>query len=359
MKKTVLKIGCLFFALITLCSCGNKKMLKTKNISTDITQTSVILETDIESISEYNNFLSEFKSDFTIPGLLEGVIPQGICYDSGSKQFIISGYYNKEAHPSVIMLVDGESKKLSNYHTLQYVNSENFYGHVGGLACSDTHLFITNDNTCYVIDIASVINAEKSSPIKLKHSFKLNTKGSFATISNGIFWTGDFIESNDKEREKIETVTTLESGETLYAYCEGYILKDGLPDSAKINSETNGYIPDYMLAIPDQVQGMTFTNSGKIVFTTSYGRKNNSYIYVYEDILLSDKVGTYIIDSKSVDLLACSFDLLDKKITAPPMIEGATQGEKGIYFLFESGASKYRSNGGKHPTDKVYTTNIE
>ncbi len=359
MKKNFFKICCLLFVIVILCSCGNKEILKTKEISTNITQTPVILKNEFESISDFEEFLSEFKPSFVIPGLLEGVIPQGICYNSVLQQFIISGYYNKQEQPSIIMMIDSENGELTDYHTLQNNNGENFYGHVGGLACSDTHLFITNDNTCYVVEISDISKAEKNSPIKLEYNFKLNTKGSFATINDGILWTGDFIESTDKERKKVENVTTLQNGETLYAYCEGYILKNGLPDPDKINSKTNGYIPDYMLAIPEQVQGMTFTDNGKMVFAASYGRKNNSYIYIYEDVLVSDKVGTYTIDAKQVDLLACSSELLDKKIIALPMIEGATQGKKGIFILFESGASKYRSHNGKNPTDRVYSANLE
>ena len=44
---------------------------------------------------------------------------------------------------------------------------------------------------------------------------------------------------------------TLDSGETFYAYCEGYKLENGLPSQEKINSDGTGYIPDYFLAIPD------------------------------------------------------------------------------------------------------------
>ena len=69
-----------------------------------------------------------------------------------------------------------------------------------------------------------------------------------------------------------------------------------------------------MLAIPEQVQGMSFTLSGKIIFSTSYGRKNNSKIYVYDDVLLTERVGTYKIEETEIDLLACSSDLLKETI---------------------------------------------
>ena len=159
--------------------------------------------------------------------------------------------------------------------------------------------------------------------------------------------------------EEAKKITTLTSGETFYAYCEGYALKDGLPDIKKINSENNGYIPDYMLAIPEQVQGMCFTHSGKLIFSTSYGRKNNSKNYVYEDVLLSERVGFYTIDGTEIDLLACGSDLLSKTIVAPPMAEGIVQVDSSQYIIFESGAEKYRNHRGKYPTDTAFKGNIE
>ena len=113
------------------------------------------------------------------------------------------------------------------------------------------------------------------------------------------------------------------------------------------------------MAIPEQVQGMSFTLSGKIIFSTSYGRKNNSKIYVYDDVLLTERVGTYKIEETEIDLLACSSDLLKETIIAPPMAEGITQGKKGQYIIFESGAEKYRNHRGKYPTDTAFKANIE
>lgn len=359
MKKYLIKLISLFCAITLLSSCANSNILRTKKVSSDLTQTSVIKEKSLENTEEYEGFLSSFKESFVTPGLFEGVIPQGICYDKYNKSFIISGYYENEKLPSVIMIVDANTKELTSYHPLKSLDDSDYCGHAGGIAASGSHIYITSSSTCYLISIDSLNATENGAPVKFESNFKLTTKGSFATISSDILWVGDFIESDEKEREKAERITTLESGETLYAYCEGYILKDGLPDSSKINSTSDGYIPDYMLAIPEQVQGMSFTKSGNILLTTSYGRKNNSVIYVFEDVLISDRVGTINIDSMEIDLLACSSLLLKEKIIAPPMIEGATEGNDGIYVVFESGASKYRSHRGKNPTDMVYKSTIE
>ncbi len=359
MNNKIIKIMSLALSILLLCSCGNTKVLKTKEITDKITQTAVVTESDIKEIEAYKKFFKEFKADFTIPGLLEGIIPQGICYIGELDSFAVSGYYEDGLYPSMLMLVDAKSGKFTKAFPLENVDGEAYYGHAGGLTASEDYIYLTSESTCYICETDSLKTLKNGETLKLESNFKLNTFGSFACYDNGVLWTGDFIESSDKGREASRKITTLGSGETFYAYCEGYILKDGLPDVKKINSETTGYIPDYLLAIPEQVQGMSFTISGKIIFTTSYGRKNDSKIYVYDDVLLSDRIGTFEIEETEIDLLACSSDLLKETIIAPPMAEGITQVENGQYTIFESGAEKYRNHRGKYPTDTAFKTNIE
>ena len=359
MKNKIIKIISVLIALVILCSCGNNKVLKTKEITDKITQTAVVTKTDITEIEEYEEFFKDFKAEFIIPGLFEGIIPQGICYIGELDSYAVSGYYEDGIFPSMLMLINSKTGKLTKAFPLQNVDGKGYSGHAGGLAASEDYIYITSESTCYICEIESLKKLKNGEVLQFESNFKLNTLGSFACYNDGVLWTGDFIESSDKGRESSRKITTLGSGETFYAYCEGYILKNGLPDVKKINSETTGYISDYMLAIPEQVQGMSFTDSGKLVFSTSYGRKNNSKIYVYDDVLLTERIGTYNIEETEIDLLACSSDLLKETIIAPPMAEGIAQGEKGQYIMFESGAEKYRNHRGKYPTDTAFKSMIE
>lgn len=359
MKNKIIKLTALFIVVILFCSCGNTKVIKTKDITDIISQASVVTKTDITEIEDYKAFFKEFNSDFTIPGLFEGIIPQGICYIGELDAYAISGYYQDSLYPSMIMLVDAQTGKFQKAFPLQNVEGEDYFGHAGGIASSEDYIYVTSESTCYICKIDTLKALKNNETLKFESNFKLNTFGSFACYNQGVLWCGDFIESSDNGRESSRKITTLTSGETFYAYCEGYILKDGLPDVKKINTEINGYIPDYLLAIPEQVQGMCFTLSGKIIFSTSYGRRNNSKIYVYDDVLLAERVGTYKIEQNEIDILACSSDLLKQTIIAPPMAEGITQGKNGQYIIFESGAEKYRSHRGKYPTDTAFKANIE
>ena len=358
-NKAFIKIISLFFCIIFLSSCGSKEMLKTKDITDRITQTKIILQSEINEKEEFEEFLNEFSPSFTVPGLLEGVIPQGICYNALLDSYIISNYYEDGAFPSVITIVNAETGKLEKALFLQYDDGTDYTGHAGGVACSDEYIFISSDGQCFTISLEAIIKAENYERIRFESNFKLNTKGSFAAFSDDILWFGDFIESDDKTKGSSTLTTTLDNGETFYAYCEGYILENGLPKFKRINSTQTGYIPDYYIAIPEQVQGMAFSKTGDIIFSTSYGRKNNSEIHIYKDILISERVGTIDIDGNIIDLLACNNENKEKTITALPMSEGMTQSKYGVTLIFESGAEKYRQHRGKLPVDTTYIANIE
>lgn len=347
-------------SLILLCSCSdNTKVKKTEDITNIITQQSVIIETQITSEEQYTDFFQYFTSSFLIPGLFEGIIPQGCCYDALGDRFLISGYYEDSLFPSMIMVVNAADNTFVGAYPLKNTLGEDYFGHAGGIAVSENTVYLTSDSVCYTFPVTLLDSVSNGEYIQFESKFRLNTKGSFACIYNSILWVGDFIESDDEARESASRITTLDSGETFYAYCEGYNLIDGLPSTDKINSTSDGYIPDYFLAIPEQVQGMALTKTNKIIFSTSYGRKNNSVIYIFDDIFSETKVGTVTIDGQSIDLLACSNNKLNKQIIAPPMAEGLANHPDGIYLIFESGAAKYRNGGGKFPTENAYVITTE
>ena len=357
MKKFLYTLFC-FLIIISLTGC-NSNVLKTKEISDDIRQSSVVLENNLKENEDYSKFLKRFSPDFTIPGLFEGFIPQSICFDDTTEKFLIGGYYENGECPSMICIIDKKTGILEKAVKLKNIDGTFYTGHAGGIASDNGYVYVTSEGNAFVISSNTLKKASNGDEVSFESNFKLHTKGSFANCSGGILWIGDFIESNKKEKEKVQNITTLPSGETFYAYCEGYILEDGLPSTDKLNSELNGYIPDYYIAIPEQVQGISVTNSGDFIFSTSYGRRNDSLIKIYGDVTVTEKVGEVLIDSTPVEILACSSDLFKKEYIAPPLSEGLEYDDGTLYLLFESGASKYRMSFGTSPVDTIYTAQAE
>lgn len=359
MKKRLIGLLCCIVSLSLLCSCDTTSVVRSRKTTDKITQTAVVKKSNITEQDEYQDFFKNFKKSFVTPGLYEGIIPQGICYDEENDLFLITGFYDNDEFPSMIFVIKGNDGTLLSYHPLKDINGEDYFGHVGGVATSHNTIYISSNLNCLTIPLSTIKSTPSGTPIQIHGKFKTNTSASFLTIHNNILWIGDFVRSRDRERESVDYIFTLPSGETFYAFCEGYILEDGLPSTKKINSESNGYIPDYMIAIPEQVQGIAFTKTDKIMFSTSYGRRKDSKIYIYKDIFTSDKVGQRQIDGKNIDLYACDSKSLIEEINAPPMAEDLAIHPDGIYVHFESGARKYRNSGGKYTVDCAYVTTIE
>lgn len=353
MKNRLFSVLTVLICIVLLSSCSSD-VLKTDVITDELTQTPVIKESKLEDNSDYNKFLIDFEPGFTVPGLFEGFIPQGICFDDVLDAFIISGYFEDGEYPSMLCVVDINSGRLLKSVSLKTVSGDDYSLHAGGIAAENGNIYVVSGYEVNVLSSAALKMAGNGSSVSFESNFKSITRGSFASIANNTLYIGDFIESSKSARDEVENITTLESGETFYAYCEAYILEDGLPAVSKINSSGDGYIPDYMLAVPEQVQGITVTPAKSFVFSISYGRRNDSAIMIFDDVLNSSRVGSVTVDGNEVDLFACSADLLNKTYVAPPMAESVVFAEGSVYLLFESGAAKYRNGGGKYSSDTVF-----
>lgn len=127
-------------------------------------------------------------------------------------------------------------------------------------------------------------------------------------------------------------------------------------NSSKILNGNIAYVPDYICKIPEKIQGLT-SIEGFMIFSSSYGRTNKSSLMIYETNFHNADADDYIvIEGRNIGVYS---PLHCYTVTAPPMTEGITVvGDDRIAVLFESGAKKYREDGGKHPTDRLWVWKV-
>ena len=246
--------------------------------SSVLTQTAVVTGSHARDL-QMTAFWQHAETGFVIPGLAEGLIPQGICYDEANEVYLISGYYEDDT-PSRICVVGRDGA--------------------------------------------------------LQKSVGLITPGG-------------------KAIKACETVYTTKGGHKLYARADGYVLDETAPYGFREENVVDGVAyPDKAIAIPPEVQGMTFTPDGKLVFSCSYGRTVRSLVSVYADVTQRKADETQTFGDALVPLVHCR--LIDRKATytAPPMLQECCVGPDGrLCFLSEAGATKYRCGGGLDPYDEV------
>ncbi len=323
------------------------------------TQTDVCAE---PSLNDFTKFADNSKTTFIVPGLNEGFIQQGMDYWEERGWMLISCYNSNSSLNSVLFAVDIETGKFMGEYYLRNMNGDAYKGHAGGVAVTKKNVFISDGKKLYRIPLSDLDAAKQCGSICFRESISVPVNASFCNYSGGILWVGDFhLESAGYTTASYRHMIN-RFGEQFKAWTVGYILDETTENEFKTSALVSGSYatPDYIFSISDRVQGMTYVpEKGRIVLSTSYGRKNQSGIYSYKDPR-SDAAHT-TAKLNGVDVPVWFLDGKEQSrqfYLSLPMSEGIANVNGKVYILFESGAKKYRLDGGKLPTDMVYALDI-
>jgi hypothetical protein len=227
MKRRLFGLLCCFICLSLLCSCDTTSVVRSRKTTDKITQTPVVKKSNITEQEEYQDFFKKFNKGFVTPGLYEGIIPQGFCYDEENDHFLMTGFYDNDEFPSMIFVLNGTDGKLISYHPLKDINGEDYFGHVGGIGSSENTVYISSNLNCLTIPLSLLKRTPSGSPIQIQGKFKTNTSASFLAVHNNILWIGDFVRSRDREREAVDYIEgTTDEDSLLELYNEYFNIKE-------------------------------------------------------------------------------------------------------------------------------------
>ena len=297
----------------------------------------------------YRDFYKNSSKGFKIPGLwADGIVPQGFEYLPEIDTFLYTGYNKDGESPSVVFVMPeggrGEARKIELYEQ----DGTAFNGHVGGMTVYEEWLYIADGYGVAVFDLFDVLDNDGEATVI--SSFENDFEVAFIEAYNGTLYVGNFYRAGDYETPKSHHMETPNGDQnTAMIYLHEINNLSGLPIREN---------PRQALSITGAIQGMAFGDNGEIFLSSSWGL-STSKIYVYDDVLITEKSATKKIDGKSIELYACNNEMLLKEIIAPPMAEGLAMHHDGVYLIFESGAAKYRNHRGKNPLENAFITNIE
>ena len=269
-----------------------------------------------------------------VPGLEDDFVPQGICFVENMGMFAISGYMPEDADGneqfSRIYFVNPETKESKMFII------DSFTGHAGGIACDGNDLWISSGGSAssngkiyhFTLDM---FTGENGSSVNYDGYFSVPVKGSVLYCDGEKLWVTEFY-NNDKDSNKVNDDHHYGSN---HAWSCGYDLPIEVDYSAK-----EKLTPDVVLSVPDRVQGMAITDDGEVVFSTSYGRRNDSKMYVFESYTEWDTNTVNVFDT-DVTLYVSKKKNRVISFKMPTLMEGIDYHNGSLYIIFESGAEAY------------------
>ncbi len=315
-----------------------------------INQQSVV-DTSFEGSHLYRRFNQWRSEGPVIPGLLHALVPQGMAFWEDSNLMIISNYMSDDS-AGTLSIVDMETEILIKILFLFNDDETPHTGHLGGLAVSRDYLWVASGPGVYYIPLETIRKADDRSNIFLSELIITETKGSFATFSGNTLWIGEFTRENGSYPVPELHHATARDNKSHRGWLAGYTLNADTDMLNIFNKISDRIIPDYILSIPDEIQGALIIED-RILLSASYGRKNYSRLLLFKSPLgeLSHRSSDFF-PGKNI-----SFWFLDDfnktgEINMPPMSEAIVEYKDNVAVLFESAASKYRSTAG-YPIDRI------
>ncbi|WP_352398133.1 hypothetical protein [[Clostridium] aminophilum] len=322
-----------------------------------LTQTKTVGKQTYTGVKEYKPFLKSAKPWAVIPGLNEGMIPQGMCYCAEDKRTYIASY-SKADIPSVISVLD-EDGILTAEAYLYNADGSRFSSHVGGLAISDDTLFVSApadaEGHYQVAEIPmKELEGEGTREVKIQKTFRVPVSPSFMNFSDGCLWVGNFYHPKGNYDLSADMNYTTKAENAEYGcYILGYDLsKKSVERFDEVGPD--GYpVPDMVMAAPDRIQGITSLSNGQMLLSQSYGRKSESRLMSFDTSSTHATLHDFQVGSSTVPGFILDSNCLTKAVTALPMTEAVSAASDGMILVsFESGALHYSD--GKDRTDHIW-----
>ncbi|MCM1544121.1 MAG: hypothetical protein NC110_02375 [Ruminococcus sp.] len=326
--------------------------------STKLSQTKVVLDSCIPD-SQLKDFYANMENGFTIPGLQEGFVPQGIFFDEAHQVFLVSGYYNGKTMPSRIVVVDNNGNFVKSVGAVSSKGNK-AYGHFGGVAVYKDNVYVATTTVTHVLSLGEILAADDDDYVLIQGELYTDVTCSYVNVCDDVMYIGEYKDKTVDGVIKSPHKTISKSGEIFFARCNAFELDEngrfGIK-SDKIDAE-NFITPDYTIATDLKVQGMAKLQNGMFAFTSSVTSVSNSKIYVYNDVTAKESTSTVDINSTDVPLYFCTRSQKVDTLKVPPMIEEmALYPDGSVYILSESAASAYRERT-KNPIDFAMKWNI-
>lgn len=278
--------------------------------------------------ASYPQFDSLARQEFAIPGLSDGVCPQGLAAIPGEQgyDFAMSGYLS--SGPSRVYFIDEDGEGEGKYITLTEKGAAD-ESHFGGVACSEEFLYVASGERVARVPLSEALAAENGGAVEAEY-FPAGLNAAFCQYAENMLYVGEFYRPGNYETPESHHLQTAD-GAMNYAVVYAYAVDaSGAPADE----------PSFAISVREQVQGIAVYGGG-IALSCSYGL-SDSTIWVYENILGGKTDKTLDVGGGAVPLYMLDSSNIKTTLTAPCMSEEIAVKDGRLYILFESLSNKYK-----------------
>ena len=277
-------------------------------------------------------YMSRTEHGPAIPGLSEGMVPQGFSWLESEGCYLVCGYMSGGKASRIYMVwPDGRTKEVS----LLREDGSVYSGHAGGITAAGDWVYISNASKLFYLRSESLAKAENGAQLAFEGYVEVPCRASFCSSDEYFVYVGEY-HADGYETDESHAVKTA-SGETYQALVLGYERDDESPLGLKHPEH-----PGVAFAVPDKVQGFCVKSlrGGARVFLSVSAGVSDAKMLAYglgawtETIRISDwEMPIYVLDETR----------LWWEKTVPFMGEDLEYRDGTVIQGFESAAKKFGS----------------
>lgn len=290
--------------------------------------------------SSYQRFYDSSTPGIVIPGLAEGFIPQGVTWLAKENAFLFAGY-REDGKNSALLMVNADTGELEREVLLLNTDGSVYSGHAGGVCATETDIYVSNAGKLFRLSMETFQSLPYSSFCAFEQEIPVPVTASWCCWADNVLWVGEFQYGVEYPTDKSHRAKTADG--VYSAWGCGYVTSGGIGD-----------VPDYIVEIPDRIQGMTTLN-GDVWLSQSYGRKNSSLLMRFEQVFSRAPDAAAVLEGQEIPVWYLDKNAGKSAMMAPPMTECLCTANGSVHVLFESAALKYMnpSNPSKNPMDRL------
>lgn len=273
---------------------------------------------------KYWDYFSNSDRLYFVPGLNDHYVPQGYDYIPQLDTYLMCGYMSDDT-ASRVYVRNGEGD--THYSSLYYEDGSPYLKHAGGITTNGDYVYIAGDTGVDVFSLEDILTGKDA---KLLGIMEMGHDTAYCSFYKDYLLVGNFYYGGHYETPESHRLTTPAGDENT-----ALITVFKADEKAEYGIDST---PVAAFSTGEKVQGMCFTEDGKVVLSTSWSVGNSHLLYYTVD---THRVDSIVIGEAEVPLFYLDSSNLVHDAVLPPMAEELVCRNGRVEVMNESACNKY------------------